>query len=157
MTRPPFAAVRATATPQFSEREYRAQRIADDISLEALRLIESAFLGQCTRREAAHELLRVAAFATHPGLADRKTIISRACRLAWDEAEKHFSTAAVILEAHIWHLLAEWPSDIDIVEQALELAEELSVHWRLVLPLLRRIEYEHRLVRDGLARARNHA
>ena len=155
MSRPSFAAVRAAASPHVSDREYRAQRIADDIACEALRLIESAFLGQCTRREAAHELLRVAAFAAHPGLADRKAVISRACRLAWDEADDLFSDAFIVIAAEVENALAQGAPDIDATAIAMELAEDFAVHWRLVLPLVRRIAHEQRLVRDGLRRARH--
>ena len=155
MTRPPFAAVRAAATPQLSEREYRAQKIADDIALEALALIGSAFLGECTRREAAHELLRAAGFAAHPNLANREAVISRACRLAWDEAEERFSDAGLIIAAEVENACAKGASDIDATAVAMELAEDFFIHWSLVLPLVRRIAHEQRLVRDGLRRLRH--
>ena len=155
MTRPPFAAVRAAATPQLSEREYRAQRIADEIALEALNLIGSAFLGECTRREAAHELLRAASFAAHPQLADRKAVISRACRMAWDEAEERFSDAFIIIAAEVENACANGAPDIDATAVAMELAEDFCVHWRLVLPMVQRIAHEQRLVRDGLRRLRH--
>ena len=155
MSLPPLAAVRATATPQPSDREYRAQKIADDIALEALRLIESVFLGQCSRREAPHELLRVASFAAHARLADRKAVISRACRMAWDEAEERFSDAFIIIAAEVENACANGAPDIDATAVAMELAEDFCVHWRLVLPMVQRIAHEQRLVRDGLRRLRH--
>ena len=155
MTRPPFAAVRAAASPHSPEQEYHAQRIAADISLEALTLIESAFIGECTRREAAHELLRAAGFAAHRNIANRDVVISRACRLSWDEAEERFSDALLIIAAEVETVCSKGVPDIDVTAVALELAEDFLLHWRLVLPLVRRIAQEQRLVRDGLRRLRH--
>ena len=147
----PFAEVRAAAAP-LTEPEYRAQRIAEEIAHEASRALESVYLGECSRKEAARELMLAAGFAVAPSWPDRKSIIRRACRLAWDDAEINFSDAAAIISAEIEQICANGGSDLDATEIALDRAEAMGVHWRLVLPLVREIAPQQRMVRARMAR-----
>ena len=139
-------------TAPLTDPEYRAQRVAEEIAHEANRALESVYLGQCSRKEAAHELMLAAGFAVPAPWPDRKTVIRRACRLAWDDAEINFSDAAAIISAEIEHICANGGSDLDAMEIALDRAGAIGVHWRLVLPLVREIAAQQRMARAGMAR-----